>query len=199
MKVEINHDRSSLIIEDGSGRTLIKDGKDLLFNGRLITGEFYSLVNVPFSFHVTIRFTNHLKNPNHTGERQKFLNEYIKSLNSQVKGKYPDLESGKTTVNYVAVDEFGASTNNNVHLHILFHIHPKALARVKDDVWDRLNRLRDAAPPVFESVDVQHITMQDGMVSYFAKVEKGRREDFKQFYFAYDFINKIRKFYPKNG
>jgi len=191
MKLETENIKE-VTIREINGRSLSLRGDDLFFDGLPVTSEFYRFVDVPFSFHVSIRFTGNLTNPNKTKERKRFLDDLICPLNRHLKEKHPDLKSGNSTVNYVSVTENGAS-EDEVHMHVLIHIHPEVLELVEDEVHECLRGLVDLPLRGVESIVTTKVYDVAGVVSYFTKQEYGW--EFKHFVLSSGFLNKIIKYY----
>jgi len=180
-------------------------GNDLHRNGMPVVPEILSLSKVPFSYFATIRFTGKLKNKNNESGRRMLLDDIIFFLNLKIKLKHPDIISGKWTVNYVAVEEY-AETLDDVHVHILYHVHPAAadIVEVGEDISNFFQKLKNpkyiatvggVEEHQIESVDVQAISDRDGLVGYLTKIEKGRVREGKKFHFSIGFLKKIAKFY----
>jgi len=193
MKQE-NEYNNEIKIRTLNGRKLTMRGNDLFFEGEQVTSEFYRFVDIPFSYHVSIRFTGYLTNPNNTKERKRFLDDLIYPLNRHLKANHPALKSGNSTVNYVSVTEFGAS-EDEVHMHVLIHIHPEVLELVENEVLQCLEELKPLPLRGMESICTTKVYDVAGVVSYFTKMEYGRDREFKEFVLSSGFLQKIIKFY----
>ncbi len=167
------------VIEKIHGENLINTDKGLFFRKYRVHPEFRNLVKTPLDIFTTIRdpFPEFHKLYNNK-VREHYCAEIAKDLNLWIQERYQNIPSLSKTARFVRVDEYGSSSNN-VHVHLLWHIHEKAPRTVVEDIFEYLNRLEPHEHKGVRCFDNQIIYDKLGIVSYICKIEDGR--EFKKF------------------
>lgn len=192
----------SEILNTYGGRPFYRIGNDLFFDGDRVHSDFPSLMSVPWSLHTSIRFNLPRYQSEHADTPKKeFLERIFKKLNKRIQLRHKDIQSGNDTARYIYSNEFGAS-DDEVHLHLLTHLHHEVSDLVKDEASDFFQGLNGRLPSGVESIHTTDIYDTAGIVSYICKVERdsvGRDRMDKKLRFSKGFQKVIkRKFYkPK--
>lgn len=196
------------------GIKLTRVGNNLFFGKVRVHPEFENLMRLDFHTHTTIRFNKHsLKREHSEHERYDLIAGIFKSLNLKIRLKYPSVDTGKHTVRYCWVNEYGAS-EDEVHMHILGYIKPGTSQKIYHKAYNylkyiqkkiqvenkRYNENRNSKMPIIQSVKTSKIRNQSGIVSYFCKIEHLHGKDnFKLIGYSIGFKSIIEKFYPKQS
>jgi len=129
------------------------------------------------------------------------LERLYNKLNKRIQLRYKNIKSGNDTARYIYSNEFGAS-DDEVHLHLLTHLHQEVRDFVKDEVLDFFQGLNRRLPYGVESIYTTDVYDTAGIVSYICKVERdsvGRDRLDKKLRFSKGFQKIIkRKFYKPN-
>lgn len=193
----------SEILNTYGGRPFYRIGNDLFFDGERVHSDFPSLMSVPWGLHTSIRFNLPRYQSEHADTPKKELLERIyKKLNKRIQLRHRGIKSGNDTARYIYSNEFGAS-DDEVHLHLLTHLHNEVKDLVKNEVLDFFQGLNGRLPCGVESIHTTDIYDTAGIVSYICKVERdsdGRDRMDKKLRFSKGFQKVIsRKFYkPKD-
>lgn len=187
------------VLNTYGGRPFYRIGNDLFFDGERVHSDFPSLMSVPWSMHTSIRFnlpryqSEHADNP-----KKELLERIYKRLNKRIQLRHRGIKSGNDTARYIYSNEFGAS-DDEVHLHLLTHLHQEVGDLVKDEVLDFFQGLNERLPSGVESIHTTDVYDSAGIVSYICKVERdsfGRDRLDKKLRFSKGFQTIItRKFY----
>ena len=190
------------VLNTYGGRPFYRIGNDLFFDGERVHSDLPSLMSVPWSLHTSIRFNLPKYQSEHADTPKRLLLERLyKKLNKRIQLRYKNIKSGNDTARYIYSNEFGAS-DDEVHLHLLTHLHHEVRDLVKDVVLDFFQGLNGRLPSGVESIHTTDIYDTAGIVSYICKVERdsvgGDRLD-KKLRFSKGFQKIIkRKFYKPN-
>jgi hypothetical protein len=192
----------SEVLNTYEGRPFYRIGNNLFFDGERVHSDFPSLMSVPWSLHTSIRFNLPRYQSEHAETPKKELLERIyKRLNKRIQLRHKGLKSGNDTARYIYSNEFGAS-DDEVHLHLLTHLHHEVRDLVKDEALDFFQGLNGRLPSGVESIHTTDVYDTAGIVSYICKVERdsvGRDRMDKKLRFSKGFQKIIkRKFYKPN-
>lgn len=205
MKTEKNSDLDpeifGEILNTYGNRIFYRIFNDLYFDGERVHGEFPALVDVLTTHHTVFRFNlPKYFSANSIKAKKEFVQDLHGSLNRWLQCKHGGLNTGLNTARFIYCLEHGSTLENEVHLHILTHLHLGVKDLVMGDVSDFFLELEyDLLHGVASS---KTTTTYDhlGLISYFCKVEKdsiGRERGFKQYAFTKGFRTVIRKKFHK--
>jgi hypothetical protein len=190
------------VLNTYGGRPFYRIGNNLFFDGERVHSDFPSLMSVPWSLHTSIRFNLPEYQSEHADTPKRLLLERLfNKLNKRIQLRYKNIKSGNDTARYIYSNEFGAS-DDEVHLHLLTHLHQEVRDLVKDEVLDFFKGLNGRLPSGVESIHTTDVYDTAGIVSYICKVERdsvGRDRLDKKLRFSKGFQKIIkRKFYKPN-
>jgi hypothetical protein len=162
----------SEILNSYDGREFYRMDGDLFFNGNRVHSEFPVIMSVPTTHHTTFRF-NIPKYFSENSEKPKreLLKDIFGSLNRWLQSKHKGLPTGQNTVRYIWSVEYGATVEDEVHLHLLTHIHQGVKDLVMSDVSDFFLELEYDSPFGVSSTKTTTSYEQAGIVSYICKIE----------------------------
>jgi hypothetical protein len=163
------------------------------FDENEVTPEFYFLMKVPFKYWMTLTFTSAFFYTSNTeqGRRNLINTSILYPLNKALKTSFSENNIGNKTVRCFWVNEVGS--DGKIHVHILFYLQPDLAVMVKDTVWRYLQAFKQEEVFGVESLDVDQITYQAGVVSYCCKVQWG--ETYKHFDYSLGFFEVIKRFH----
>jgi len=190
------------VLNTYGGRPFFRYNNDLFFDGERVHSDFPSLMSVPWSLHTSIRFNLPKYQSEYADTPKRLLLERLyNKLNKRIQLRYKNIKSGNDTARYIYSNEFGAS-DDEVHLHLLTHLHQEVEDLVKDEVLDFFQGLNRRLPHGVESIHATDVYDAAGIVSYICKVEHdslGRDRMDKKLRFSKGFQKIIkRKFYKPN-
>ena len=190
------------VLNTYGGRPFYRIGNNLFFDGERVHSDFPSLMSVPWSLHTSIRFNLPEYQSEHADTPKRLLLERLfNKLNKRIQLRYKNIKSGNDTARYIYSNEFGAS-DDEVHLHLLTHLHQEVENLVKDEILDFFKGLNGRLPSGVESIHTTDVYDTAGIVSYICKVERdsvGRDRLDKKLRFSKGFQKIIkRKFYKPN-
>jgi hypothetical protein len=201
-ELELYDEPFSEVLNTYGGRPFYRIGNDLFFDGERVNSDFPSLMSVPWSMHTSIRFnlpryqSEHAETP-----KRELLERIYKRLNKRIQLRHRGIQSGNDSARYIYSNEFGAS-DDEVHLHLLTHLHQEVGNLVKNLVLDFFQGLNGRLPSGVESIHTTDVYDTAGIVSYICKVERdslGRDRLDKKLRFSKGFQKIIkRKFYKPN-
>ncbi len=185
------------ILKTYGDRFLYRIYNDLFFDGDRVHGEFPSMADIPTTHHSVFRFyLPKYFSENSDKPKIEFVQELHGSLNRWLKCKHRVLNTGLNTARFIFCLEHGSTQENEIHLHLLTHIHPKVKDLVMGDVSDFFRELELNPPWGVATTKTTTVYDHLGIVSYFCKVEKdptGKERGFKKFGFTKGFRTVIRK------
>jgi len=174
-------------IKHFNGRTFYNLRGNNYLDHKKVHSEFVPLMNIPFLYCITITYSAEYYKSNHTEQgRDTVMESIFKPLNALLFKAHPDLPTKNHIVDYVRVNELGAS-DEEIHSHALIHIHPQSLTKVANSVFGYLKNLNPAKMKGVKEVHVQRISDQAGVVSYLCKFEQGKDRNYKHFVFSPNF------------
>lgn len=180
-----------------SDRIFCKIDKDLFFDGHRVHPEFPAIMSVPTTHHTTFRFNSpRYFSVNSDKPKNELIDGLHGTLNRWLKCKHRGMRTGLNTARFIYSLEHGSSVEDEVHLHLLTHIHLGVRDLVMNDVTDFFLELECKPPPGVASMKTTTVYDNAGIVSYICKVEQdtsGRDRGFKKFRFSRGFISVIRK------
>ena len=160
------------VLNTYGGRPFFRYNNDLFFDGERVHSDFPSLMSVPWSLHTSIRFNLPKYQSEHADTPKRLLLERLyNKLNKRIQLRYKNIKSGNDTARYIYSNEFGAS-DDEVHLHLLTHLHQEVRDLVKDEVLDFFKGLNGRLPSGVESIHTTDVYDTAGIVSYICKVER---------------------------
>ena len=199
-EIDYYSDTWSEILNSYDGREYYRVEWDFFFDGERIHSEFPMLMSVPTTHHMTWRFnipkyfSEHSEKP-----KRELLKDIFGSLNRWLHCKHKGINTGENTVRYIYSIEYGATAEDEVHLHLLTHIHLGVKDLVMGDVSDFFQELEYDLPFGVSSIKTTTVYDHAGIVSYICKVERdfmGRDRTDKKIRFSDGFQKIIRrKFY----
>lgn len=174
-------------IKSFNGKTFYNLFGNNYFDDKRVHSEFVPLMNIPFLYCITITYSSEYKKTMTTERgRNEVMASIFVGLNEELSKAHPDLPTSKHIVDYVRVNELGAS-DDEIHTHALVHIHPQLLTKVARTVFWYLKGLSATQIRGVKEIHVQRITDQAGIVSYICKYEYGKNRDYKHFVFSPNF------------
>jgi len=189
------------IVKNYGDRLLYRINTDFYFEGGRVHGEFPSMADIPTTHHTTFRFNKpKYFSENSDKPKQELVQDLHGSLNRWLQCKHRGLNTGLNTARFIYSLEHGSTVENEVHLHLLTHIHPRVKDLVVGDVSDFFLELEYDLPWGVSSTKTTTVYDHLGLVAYFCKVEhdsRGRERGFKKFGFSKGFKTVIRKYLHK--
>ena len=169
----------------------------LLYNGNKVHPELNSLLNVPISYVLGLRYSsNGYKNPSTTKHRYFLLNYILESINETIKDVAEEYYLGKNTVRGILISEYDhvLLEKPEMHSHFLFHIHPEAVSGVAIIVWNWLSNLVNKPHKGIAECYLQSVYEQNELGSYVCKVSRTPEQDgYKEFLYSKGFVTIIKK------
>jgi hypothetical protein len=201
MKTEKNSDYDQEIfgeiLKTYGDRLLFRIYNDLFFDGDRVHGEICLMADVSTTHHTVFRFNlPRYFSENSDKPKKEFIDDLHATLNRWLHCKHRGLNTGLNTVRFIFSLEHGSTVENEVHLHLLTHIHPRVRDLVMGDVSDFFLELEYDPPLGVASTKTTTVYDHLGLVSYFCKVEHdstGRERGYKKFGFTKGFKTVIRK------
>ena len=172
-EIDYYSETCSEILNSYNGREFYRIGWDLFFDGERVHSEFPVMVSIPTTHHTTFSF-NIPKYLSENSEKPKreLLEEIFGSLNRWLQCKHKGMNTGENTVRYIYSVEYGATAEDEVHLHLLTHIDIKVKDLVLGDVSEFFQELEYDLPFGVSSIKTTTVYDHAGIVSYICKVER---------------------------